>query len=204
MPPHIGLRIHALRSRQGLTLEVLARGSGVSRAMLSDVERGQRSPTVKILTQIAVGLGCQVAQLFEEEATARLFVERADQHALVAHKASGVERRTLPTPDLPPGIELVWYLLPAGTAMHRGPDAVRYVSAQGKRSAPFPPNPQGSGEHVTVLSGSVTLTDPDGSRALKAGDCASYRLTCPLTFTNTTARPCRLSLILDTHRLQRS
>jgi len=172
--------------------------------MLSDVERGQRSPTVKILTQIAVGLGCQVAQLFEEEAPARLFVERGDQHALVTHKASGVERRTLPTPDLPPGIELVWYLLPAGTAMHRSPDAVRYVSAQGKRSAAFPPNPHGSGEHVTVLNGSVKLTDPDGSRVLKVGDCASYRLTRPLTFTNTTARPCRLSLLLDTHRLQRS
>jgi len=151
-----------------------------------------------------VGLGCQVAQLFEEETPARPLIQRADQHPLVAHKASGVERRTLPTPDLPPGIELVWYLLPAGTAMERGPDAVAYVCAQGKRSAPFPPNPHGSGEHITVLSGSVTLTDPEGSRVLKVGDCASYRLTRPVTLTNTTSRPCRLSLLLDTHRLQRS
>jgi transcriptional regulator with XRE-family HTH domain len=199
----VGPRIHQLRSSQGLTLQVLARGSGVSRAMLSDVERGHRSPTVKILSQIAVGLGCPVSQLLEEDAPNKIRVERTAQHPTVIDELTGVERRSLASPDLPAGLELVWYVLPPGSAMCRGPDEVRYIGADAQESGSFPPNPHGSGEHVTVVAGRVSLSDSDSSRVLRVGDSASYQLTRPVVFTNPGRSPSRLLLLLNTRRIRR-
>ena len=199
----VGANIHRWRKRQGLTLEVLARGSGVSRAMLSDVERGRRSPTIKILAQIAVGLGCPVSALIEEPVPDGLHVERAAQHPVVEDDRTGVVRRTLSGPLLD-GLELVWYELPAGTAMRRGPEAVWYETPSGRRSGPFPPNPHGTVEHVAVIAGRVDLTHGDATETLRTGDSANYRLIDELRFHNPGRSACRLTLLIDTRLLRRT
>jgi transcriptional regulator with XRE-family HTH domain len=194
----VGSAVKSRRLGLGLTLEVLARGSGVSRAMLSDVERGNRSPTIKILSQIAMGLGCRVADLVDEPVPDRPQVIRAAQHAVVVDEISGVERRTLASPWLPPGIELVRYMLPAGARMTRGPAEVRYVGADGAASGPYPPNPLGSREHVTLELGRVRFDVGDEGADLRVGDTVAYRLTGDHTFQNQGRRPSRLAFLLDT------
>jgi len=64
--PEIGGNIHARRLRRGLTLQDLADETGVSRAMISEIERGSKNPTVRIALQLAAGLGCTVSELLGE------------------------------------------------------------------------------------------------------------------------------------------
>jgi XRE family transcriptional regulator, regulator of sulfur utilization len=59
----LGTRLRAQRQARGFSLEMLAAGSGVSRSMISDVERGTKSPTVLILARLATALGVTVSRL---------------------------------------------------------------------------------------------------------------------------------------------
>ncbi len=59
-------RVRDLRAARGLSLEDLAARSGVSRSMISLVERGESSPTAVVLEKLATGLGVMLASLFDE------------------------------------------------------------------------------------------------------------------------------------------
>src|ERR1700729_3299606 len=63
----MGARVRALRRARGLTLEGLAAASGVSRSMISEIERGGRAPTVLVLDRIATALGSSIARLTQDE-----------------------------------------------------------------------------------------------------------------------------------------
>src|ERR1051325_7490103 len=90
----LGERIRLARQQRRLSLEALAAQSGVSRSMLSAVERGAKAPTVLVLDRIATGLGTSIARLLGEERSARVVVlRRRDQD--VSRDPSGWERRIL-------------------------------------------------------------------------------------------------------------
>src|SRR3712207_9499948 len=59
----LGRRVRALRRERGLTLEGLARSSGVSRAMISKLERGEKNPTLVVAAKVAEGLGVSLSQV---------------------------------------------------------------------------------------------------------------------------------------------
>ena len=61
----IGTRVRDLRASRCLTLEDLAERSGVSRSMISVIERGESSPTAALLEKLASGLGVSLASLFD-------------------------------------------------------------------------------------------------------------------------------------------
>ena len=63
----LGRRLKATRLMRGLTLEQLAERSGVSRAMISRVERGESSPTAALLDRLCAGLGIVLSALFHDE-----------------------------------------------------------------------------------------------------------------------------------------
>ena len=75
----IAERVRALRAERGFSLEVLAAESGVSRSMISLIERGESSPTAVVLDKLAVALGVTLASLFNSsgEAAAR---QKAAEH----------------------------------------------------------------------------------------------------------------------------
>jgi len=98
----LGRQIRLERSRRGLSLNDIARRAGVSRSMLSAVERGHKAPTVLVLDRIATGLDTSIARLVGDTREGRVVVLRhADQD--VARDPAGWERRIL-SPVLP-GIE---------------------------------------------------------------------------------------------------
>src|SRR5262244_156335 len=66
----IAERVRELRARQGLSREALASKSGVSRSMISVIERGESSPTAVVLEKLAAGLGVMLASLFDAPAAA--------------------------------------------------------------------------------------------------------------------------------------
>jgi transcriptional regulator with XRE-family HTH domain len=111
----IASRVRQIRAERGLSLEALAEGSGVSRSMISLIERGESSPTAAVLDKLAAGLGVTLASLFAEKdsAGASPLARRADQRVW-RDPDSGYMRRNLSPAGFSSPIELVEVVLPPG------------------------------------------------------------------------------------------
>jgi transcriptional regulator with XRE-family HTH domain len=175
----IGRRLRDERRRQGFTLEGLATASGVSRSMLSEVERGSRVPTVLVLDRVATGLGTSIARLLRAEASARTVVLRRDEQD-VARDASGWERRVL-SPVLP-GVEF---------------EFMRTTIGAGVDTGVFQPHGPGSREYLAVEAGRLRLSLDGDEVELHAGDSVFYAGDCHHGFVNPAAVPCVYYLVMD-------
>src|SRR5690242_19646855 len=115
----LGANIHTLRTDQGLTLEALAEKSGVSRAMLSDVERGAKSPTIRIVAQIAQALDCTVSHLLGEPPPVphqpAVQVVRRKERAVTVEARTDVERHLLAPSFVRRGVEVLMYSIPGNS-----------------------------------------------------------------------------------------
>ncbi len=169
--PHARLaaRLRQLRADRGLTLDALARRAGVSRSMISLIERGASSPTAAVLDRLAAGLGVTIASLFADEprADASPLARRAGQAAW-RDPATGYLRRNLSPPRFPSPVELVEVRLPPGARVAY--DAV--------------PRAVGISQQVWLLEGRLDLTVGDASHGLEPGDCLAMRLDRPIVFHN--------------------
>ena len=148
----IGQRVKALRRQRQLSLEALADRSGVSVSMLSTVERGQKVPSILVMSQIAAALNTSIGRLVEEEKKPRVIVVRAADRRVI-YDAAGMERRRL-SPVLP-GIEF---------------ELVRITLAPGANAGTFPPHREGSREYLAVETGTLTLVLDGAEYELAAGD----------------------------------
>src|SRR6478609_3215347 len=78
-PGVVGARVKALREASSLSLRDLAQRSGVSAPMLSQVERGETSPTLQVAGRIAAGLDLRLSQLLRLEEGSVFSVVRANE-----------------------------------------------------------------------------------------------------------------------------
>lgn len=169
----IGRRIHALRTARSDSLETLAARSGVSRSMISVIERGQASPTAVVLDRLASALGVSLGELFGETpaaaAPAAPLVRQTDQVEWVDPQ-SGYVRRRLSPPAWPSPLQLAEVRFPAGAR----------VAYEGGRV-------DGTlHQQVWVLKGRIEVSQGDQHHRLLKGDCLAVRLTEPLVFANPT------------------
>ena len=162
----LGARVRAARRRRGLSLAALATRAGVSRSMLSDVERGPKAPTVLVLDQIATGLDTSIARLLGAERTERVVVLRREEQD-PAVDPSGWERRIL-SPVLP-GIEF---------------ELMRTTIAPGSTPACFSPHAAGSREYLALERGTLRLTIDGVPHTLHAGTASTTRATARHAFAN--------------------
>src|SRR5687768_17669758 len=104
----LAARLRGLRTERDLTLDGLAERTGVSRSMISLIERGESSPTAAVLDKLAAGLGVTLASLFAERDSkgASPLARRADQR-IWCDPDSGYMRRNLSAPGFPSPVELV-------------------------------------------------------------------------------------------------
>jgi XRE family transcriptional regulator, regulator of sulfur utilization len=167
---HIGPRVRALREAMDLSLRDLAERSGVSAPMLSQVERGETSPTLQIASRIAAGLELRLSQLL-----------RLDESGTVTIVRAG-ERRRGGSPERGHAFEVLTAPLPGQRA-----ELSRHTLAAGARTggAGDPPmHEPGSREIALVESGRVVL-DIDGDRhELIQGDCVTFDADLPHHFEN--------------------
>jgi transcriptional regulator with XRE-family HTH domain len=167
---HIGPRVRALREAMDLSLRDLAERSGVSAPMLSQVERGETSPTLQIASRIAAGLELRLSQLL-----------RLDESGTVTIVRSG-ERRRGGSPERGHRFEVLTAPLPGQRA-----ELSRHTLTAGARTggAGDPPiHEPGSREIALVESGRVVL-DIDGDRhELGPGDCVTFDADLPHHFEN--------------------
>ncbi len=178
----LGARIKTLRLAAGLTLDQLADRSGVSRAMISRVERGESSPTAALLDRVCVGLGTVLSVLFREEAQARPLARRADQ-PVWTDPASGYLRRSVTPPGAGSRIEIVEVEMPPGG---------RVLLDAGRAR-------QRLDQQVWVLEGEMAVTLGETAHRLAAGDCLRMLLDGPIAYHNPGDRTARYAVVLTRH-----
>jgi len=182
----IPANIRRRRLAHSLSLEALAVRAGVSRAMLSDIERGSKNPTVKLLCNIAAALDCTVSDLLGEATPAALapisLVRAGDRQRLIDPQ-SGIERHLLAPAFVARGLEVIWYTIPPHT-----------------ESDVFPPHPPGTAEHLTLVTGTLVCRLGAQAIALAPGDSLSFQADVPHAFANPGTEPCAYFLLIDSRR----
>ena len=170
----IAARLGRLRTERGWSLDALAERSGISRATLSRLERGELSPTASMLGRLCTTFGWTLSRLMAEAETRAPSLVAASQQAVWTDPETGYQRRIVSPPA--PGLrgELVEIRVPAGAT-------VTYDAS------PVP----GLEHHLWLLDGALTL-DIDGSTfQLRPGDTLRYLLNGPSRFTATGRRDAR-------------
>jgi len=170
-PPPIGPRIRALRDAMELSLRDLADRSGVSAPMLSQVERGETSPTLAIAARIASGLELTLSQLLRlDEGATVAIVRPQDRRPGTSDPRSGHQAEIL-TPPLP------------GQRAELSRHVLKAKAVTGGPGDP-PMHEPGSRESALVQAGCVVL-EIDGERyALQDGDCVTFDADLPHHFEN--------------------
>lgn len=178
----IAQRVRELRGARGLSLEALAAECGVSRSMISVIERGESSPTAVLLEKLATGLGVTLASLFDAPDARPEPVARRAAQPQWRDPASGYLRRNVSPPGVAAPFQIVEVSLPAGAQ-------VAYET--GARESRVH-------QQVWVLEGSVRVMVGDEQHSLDAGDCLAMALDRPTGFHNPTNEPARYAVVLTT------
>jgi transcriptional regulator with XRE-family HTH domain len=164
---HLGGRVRQLRAERGWSLEVLAGASGVSRSMLSQIEREQANPTLAVTLRIAQAFGMSLGDLVQvPDASSSITVIRADDRAYHYRSDKWCRIRTLSPLNLEKDVELYEVQLQPGGAL---------------RSAP---HYQGTREFLTVETGQVRVESAGDGELLRSGDSATYRADVPHAIIN--------------------
>lgn len=163
----LGARLKQLRSAREWSLEALAGASGVSRSMLSEIEREQANPTLAVTLRIARAFGMTLGELLEVPgASSAVTVIRASDHAFHYRSDRFCRVRTLSPLNLEKDVEFYEVQLQPGGAL---------------RSAP---HFEGTREFLTVEKGRVRVESAGDAEELGAGDSASYRADVPHAIVN--------------------
>jgi transcriptional regulator with XRE-family HTH domain len=180
----IAERVRELRATQGLSLDALAGKSGVSRSMISLIERGESSPTAVVLEKLAAGLGVMLASLFDAPGGAAPAaggpVARREDQPEWQDPASGYRRRNVSPPGVPQPMQIVEVCFPAGE---------RVAFETGGRD-------QRVHQQVWVLEGTMDVTLGPERHRLRAGDCLAMQLDRPTMFHNPTRKPARYAVVI--------
>ncbi|TNE61910.1 MAG: XRE family transcriptional regulator [Alphaproteobacteria bacterium] len=165
-PPDVGQKIKALRSERKLTLDQLAKASGVSKSMLSQIERGLTNPTLGTLWSLTQSLGIEIASLLNEAPQAgpderTVAVTKSYQTPEIQSADGKCTLRILGPIDMVSKTE--WY------DMRLEGGGILESEGHG----------DGTMEHLTVLSGTLGVRNGNNEQILEAGDTARYEADIP-------------------------
>jgi XRE family transcriptional regulator, regulator of sulfur utilization len=156
----VGSRVKALREAMDLSLRDLAERSGVSAPMLSQVERGETSPTLQIATRIAAGLELRLSQLLRLDEDGAVTVVRAAERRQGPGDIAGHSYEILTPPVPGQRAELSRHTLAPGAATGGPGDPPRHEP--------------GSRETALVERGTVVLHCDGQRHELLDGDCVTF------------------------------
>lgn len=176
---HLGRRVKKLRTDRGWSLESLAGASGVSRSMLSQIEREQANPTLAVTLRIAQAFGMALGDLLEMPgATSSITVIRGEDHAYHYKSDKLCRVRTLSPLNLEKDVEYYEVQLQPGGALRSSPHF------------------SGTREYVTVARGAIHLESDEDAEELTVGDSASYRADVPHALINSGKGEATLYLVV--------
>jgi XRE family transcriptional regulator, regulator of sulfur utilization len=176
----VGARIKALRDAMGLSLRDLAERSGVSAPMLSQVERGETSPTLAVAEKIAAGLELTLSQLLRLDEGQHVTVTRTGRRRRFERGGHRIEELTPPLPGQRADVSL--HVLEPG-------------ATTGGREDP-PMHEPGSRETAFVLSGELALFVEGARHDLSSGDSVTFDADLPHHFENDGDDPTRFVAVI--------
>lgn len=157
------------REARGWSLTDLARESGVSRAMINKVERGESSPTASLLGRLSGALGLTLSELLARAEGARggRLLRAAEQTLWQDPDTGYVRRQVAPVPGSALPLELVLVQLPAGAAVVYPAAAYTFIQ-----------------QLIWVLKGRLSFVDGATTHELGPGDCLELGAPADRTFRN--------------------
>jgi len=176
----IARRVRDLRAAAGLSLEALAAHCGISRSMISLVERGESSPTAVLLEKLASGLGVPLAALFDAPEPSPSPLARAADQPPWTDPHSGYVRRNVSPAGVGSQVQIVDVHFPPGARVAYETGAREPVMHQ----------------QVWVIAGTIEITLGDERHRLEAGDCLAMILDRPIGFHNPGRETARYAVVL--------
>lgn len=178
---NLGSRVRELRGNQGLTLEALAERSGVSRAMLSKLERGEKNPTLVVAAKVAQALRVSLTDLMgiSEERRAVVLIPQK-QRMVFTDPETGFERQLL-----------------SPTFESRSVEFVRHVIPKGASSGNLPAYKRGVEKHLVVEQGKLRIVIEGEEYLLQAGDALYFEADAPHRFENAGQSVCSYYLVVS-------
>lgn len=178
----LGTRVRHLRSARGWSLESLAAASGVSRSMLSQIERNAANPTLAVALRIAQAFGLDLDELLDApRTTPAIAVIRADDRSYHYRSDQHCRIRTLSPLNLEKDVEFYEVQIQPGGEL--------------RSEAHF----EGTREFLTVREGTVRVESGSGTEVLVKGDSASYRADIPHAIRNE-GRKVAIAFLVDIYR----
>ena len=163
-------------------MEDLAERAGVSRAMISKVERGEKNPTLVVAAKVAEGLGVTISELLGVKERREIVVIPRERRMTMRDPESGFERQLL-----------------SPTFGGRGVEFVRNVVPHGSTSGEFPPHRRGVEEYVVVEKGRLRTFVGDEEHLLEAGDALYFEADVSHRFDNAGDGECSYYLVIVTN-----
>jgi transcriptional regulator with XRE-family HTH domain len=181
----VGRNLRRLRTKRGLALEALSRASGVSRAMLSQVELGRSTPTINVLWKISRALGVPFSALIADPTDGQPTVMRASTAKVLTSHDGAFQSRALFPFDSPRIVEFY--------ELRLSPNAVERADA----------HPAGTKENLAVAEGHLGMVIGGKRHRLRAGDAILFDADVPHEYWNEGTEPLRMYLVMtygDQHR----
>jgi transcriptional regulator with XRE-family HTH domain len=187
----IAQRVRELRAALALSLEALAVRSGVSRSMISQIERGQSSATAVVLEKLATGLGVPLASLFDAPVAPQAApqpVARLAAQPPWRDPQSGYLRRNVSPSGFASPLQIVDVLFPprARVTYETGPRVPRVH------------------QQVWVLQGRIHVSVGETLHKLEVGDCLAMVLDQVVSFHNPTREVARYAVVIAAAHQPRS
>jgi transcriptional regulator with XRE-family HTH domain len=166
LAPVVGSNLRRLRTRRGLSLERLAQLSGVSRAMLGQIELGQSAPTINVLWKIARALEVTFSALISARTQSGALVLRSAESKILTSKDRSFSSRALFPFDEPRRVEFYELRLAAGSV--EDADA----------------HPPGTTENLVVTAGTIEIDVAGDTHKLETGDSILFEADTPHAYRN--------------------
>jgi len=182
-PPAVGTRLQALRKAQDLSLDDLSRRSGVSKSMLSEVERNRSNPTIAVLWRLASALGVSLTDFLAEKASESsppaLTLVAAQATPVIRSNDGKCELRILGPIALAGKLE--WYELTIEPGGELASDA----------------HEEGAKEHLSVQNGSLLVQVGGNGQQVRRGETARYVADVQHSISNTGKTAAKAILVVE-------
>ena len=185
-PPQIGSNIQRIRKEEGLTLDGLAERSGVSKAMLSQIESDKVNPTVLTIWKIARGLEVELDAILKGswEPARRFAVTREQDVVTLDTSENGPHLRVYSPLSMAEDLEIYELTFDPGTELISGPHEPR------------------TEEYLTVLEGKIRVEAGEKSAELGTGDFITYHCDIDHIIANPFEELSKIQMIVRFHRKQ--
>lgn len=184
---HLAEALRTRRKAKGMAIEQLADLSGVSRSMISKIERAEAVPSTSVLSRLAEALGVTFSQLLVDQKEQDVVVLPQRIQPVLRDQTTGYTRRCI-SPILP----------------GRGIDWVLNTLPHGSTTGQFTAHRSGTDEYIYVLSGALEARLGDTTiHRLEAGDAIYFQATTSHEFRNVGSGDCQYFLVIDSTPFRR-